>query len=65
MIEQIKILSAEKQLILEEIAKARKELADLQMVLHGKKKQTLQRDETIADLENQIDQLFNDMERLE
>jgi len=65
MKEQIKILSGEKQLILEEIQKAQKELADLQMLLHSKKKVTLARDETIADLESQIDQLFNDMERLE
>ena len=35
------------------------------MLLNSKKKLTLARDETIADLENQIDQLYNDMERLE
>ena len=57
MDDQIKILSAEKQLTLEEIAKHKKELDDLVRLLAQKKSEIDQKDEVIAKLEARIDKL--------
>ena len=65
MDDQIKILSAEKQLTLEEIAKHKKELDDLARLLAQKKSEIDQKDEVIAKLEGRIEKLYDEMEQLE
>jgi chromosome segregation ATPase len=65
MDDQIKILSAEKQLTLEEIAKHKKELDDLVRLLAQKKSEIDQKDEVIAKLEGRIEKLYDEMEGLE
>ena len=65
MEEQIKILTAEKNLILDSIQKNRDELESLKKLLEQKKLETDGRDEIIADLEAQIDQKYDEMEKLE
>ena len=65
MDDQIKILSAEKQLTLEEIAKHKKELDDLARLLAQKKLEIDQKDEVIAQIEGRIERLYDEMEGLE
>ena len=65
MNEQIAILSAEKQLTLDEINKNKAELARLRKVLMDKKAEVDAKDEIIFALEQKIDALYDEMERLE
>ena len=65
MKEQLQILAAEKQETLDEIARNKKELADLRAQLYAKGQTIDKKDETIAQLEAQIDEKFNQMEGLE
>jgi phage host-nuclease inhibitor protein Gam len=65
MDEQIKLLSAEKQLTIEQIAKHRKELDDLSRLLAQKKMEIDNKDEIIAKIEGKIERLYDEMESLE
>jgi chromosome segregation ATPase len=65
MDEQIKILSAEKQLTLDQIAKHKQELEDLSKLLAQKKSEIDSKDEAIAKLEGQIEKVYDEMEELE
>ena len=65
MNEQIAILAAEKQLTIDEINKNKKELARLRKVILEKKTEVDGKDEIIFALEQKIDALYDEMERLE
>jgi chromosome segregation ATPase len=65
MDEQIKILSAEKMLTLDQIAKHKKELDDLSRLLEQKKNEIDNKDEVIAKLEGKIEKVYDEMEALE
>lgn len=62
---QINILKQEKELTLTEIAKNRKELEDLMRLLNDKKNEIDAKDELIAQLESEIDDIYIEMEKLE
>jgi hypothetical protein len=65
MDEQIKILSAEKQLTIDQINKHKKELDDLSRLLAQKKQEIDNKDEIIAKIEGKIERLYDEMESLE
>ena len=65
MIDQINILAAEKAEIIEEIRKGKIELDDLLRRLNSKRKVKFGKEEEIAELEAQIDRLYDKMELLE
>lgn len=65
MDDQIKILSSEKQLTLEQIFKHKKELDDLSRLLAQKRIEIDSKDEVIARIEGKIEKLYDEMEGLE